>query len=199
MKILKYARRKNRKIKFSEDKYIEKYYIQDGIAVIPLEIENEKELYMKHDYKQMELSDEVCAYIEEIAYMVPINTNINIEIHCPRLTKFKQEKVKKAIKNNFGIEIDDIDYDIRSQNKKSLVLLFFGLLLLFLNIIFDKDMGSILSNLLCVVWWVAIWDLIEIQIFDKTENIEKRLNYLQLYDSQITFVFNEDEEEKEEL
>ena len=180
MKILKYARRKNRKIKFSEDKYIEKYYIQDGIAVIPLEIENEKELYMKHDYKQMELSDEVCAYIEEIAYMVPLNTDINIEIHSPKLTKFKQEKVKKAIKNNFGIEIDDIDYDIRVQNKKSLILLFFGLLLLFLNILFDKEMGSILSNLLCVVWWVAIWDMIEIQFGENMEARWKRLNYQQI-------------------
>ena len=57
-------------------------------------------------------------------------------------------------------------------------------------------MWSILSNLLCVVWWVAIWDLIELQIFDKIENIEKRLNYLQLYDCQITFVFEEDEKKE---
>ena len=53
------ARRKNRKIKFSEDQYIENTYFKDGKAIIPIELESIKDLYMKHDYKQMELSDEV--------------------------------------------------------------------------------------------------------------------------------------------
>ena len=151
---------------------------------------------MKHDYKKLELADSVCNYIEEIAYMIPVNTDIVLEIHCPKVDKFTQDRMSKSIHNNYGIEIDDVDYDIMLENRRSMILLVFGILLIILNILTDRYINnSILSNFLCVVWWVAIWDMIEIQTMDKTENKWKRLNFQQLYDAEITFVFDEEKEE----
>ena len=193
MQTKKYARRRNRKIKFDEDRYIEKYYMKDGKAVIPLDLNNEEELYMKHDHKKMELSNSVCDYIEEIAYMVPINIDIIIEIHCPKITKATKERMKKAIRNNYGMEIDEIEYDLKVQNKKSITLTIIGLALLLLNIFLDRIMSRILSNFICVAWWVAIWNVIEIQAIEKIESKEKRLNYQQLYDSEIKFVFEKED------
>lgn len=184
-------RRKNRKIKFDEDKYIEKYYMRGDKAVIPVKLDKAEDLYMEHDYKQMELSDSVCAYIEEIAYMVPIDIDIIIEIHCPSVDISTQERMKKAIKNNYGMEIDDVEYDVSVQNKRSFVMLISGLLLLVINIVFEKYIGSIISNFLSVVWWVAIWDLVEIQTMDKADNKAKRLSYQQLYDAEVLFIFDE--------
>ena len=182
------ARRKNRKIKFSEDQYIENNYLRDGKAYIPVELESFDDLYMKHDYKRMELSDEVCSYIEEIAYMIPINTDIVLEIYCPNLTEEQKTRITKSIKNNYGIEIDDIDYEIMLANRRSNIMSIVGLFLLFLNFLVDKYINNaMLSNFLCVVWWVALWDMIEIQTLDKAENKGKRLNYQQLYDAEIIF------------
>ena len=185
------ARRKNRKIKFSEDRYVEKHYIgEDGRAIIPVQLDQASDLYMKHDYKQIELADSVCAYIEEIAYMIPINTDIVIEIHCPEVDIEMQDKMVRSIHNNYGIEIDDVDYERMLDNRRSVILAFIGIVLLVVNILTDKYIGSILSNFMCVVWWVAIWDMIEIQTMDKSENKAKRLSYQQLYDAQVTFVFD---------
>lgn len=189
----KYARRRNRKIKFDEDRYIEKFYMKNDKAVIPLDLIDPDELYMKHDHKKMELSNSVCDYIEEIAYMIPINIDIVIEIHCPKLTKATKEKMKKAIRNNYGMEIDEIEYDISVQNKRSINLTIIGLLLLVLNLFLDHIMSPILSNFICVAWWVAFWNVFEIQSMDKIENKEKRLNYQQLYDAEIKFVYDKNE------
>ena len=186
------VRRKNRKIKFSEDQYVEKQYIVDGKAIIPVQLNSPSDLYMEHDYKQVELSDSVCAYIEEIAYMIPINTDVILEIHCPKVDIETQDKMVRSIRNNYGIEIDDVDYEILLQNRRSVILAIVGIFLLIVNIITDKYIGSIISNCICVVWWVAIWDMIEIQIMDNSECKAKRLNYQQLYDAQITFVFEEE-------
>ncbi len=191
MVIKRNARRKNRKIKFSEDQYVEKQYMKDGKAVIPVQLDRLSDLYMEHDYKQVELSDSVCAYIEEIAYMIPINTDIVLEIHCPTIGVEEQEKVVRSIRNNYGIEIDDVDYEMMLSNRRSIVLAIIGMVLLIVNILTDKYVGSIISNFICVVWWVAIWDMIEIQTLDKSENKAKRLSYQQLYDAQITFVFED--------
>ena len=103
MAIKRNVRRKNRKIKFSENKYVEKYYFQEGKAVIPVKLDKVSDLYMKHDYKQLELADSVCNYIEEIAYMIPINTDIVLEIHCPKVDKFTQERMRKSIHNNYSL------------------------------------------------------------------------------------------------
>lgn len=183
------ARRKNRKIKFSEDQYVENTYFRDGKAVIPIELKDLDDLYMKHDYKKMELSDEICSYIEEIAYMIPINADIVLEIHSPELKEEQKEKIMKSIKNNYGIEIDDIDYEIMLANRRSIVLIAVGIILLVVNILVDKYIhNSFLSNFISVVWWVAIWDMVELQTLDRSENKSRRLNYQQLYDAEITFV-----------
>lgn len=190
-------KRKNRKIKFSEDRYIEKFYMSGNKAVIPVELKEADDLYMKHDYLKMELSDSVCKYIEEIAYMIPIDTEIELEIHCPRVDVYTQQKMARAIKNNYGIEIDDVDYELREDHKKSLILLAIGLVLIVINILTEDVLGLVFSNFLSVVWWVLIWEVSEIYFFDRREYQSKRLNYQQLYDAKTFFVFNDEEEARE--
>ena len=193
------GKRKNRKIKFSELNYVEKNYMYRGKAVIPVKLEKISDLYMHHDYKQMELSDSVCDYIEEIAYMIPINTDIVLEIHCPEISEELQSKIKKNIKNNYGMEIDDNEYDLAINNRRSWLFALIGILFLVINILVE-NIGRILADFICVVWWVAIWDMIEIWLIDNREIKAKRLNYQQLYDSTIKFVFdNSDNEEQKEI
>lgn len=182
--------RKNRRIKYNEENYINKNYMVNDKAVIPVLLEKVDDLFMKHDYKKFELSDDICKYIEEIAYMIPISTDIIIELHCPEINDIIKEKMIKAIKNNYGMEIDDIDYDISKVNIRSLICGILGLAILIINILTEKHIGAVLSNFICVVWWVAIWEMIELQTIQKSDLKWKRLNYQQLYDANITFVFD---------
>ena len=190
VKTIKKRQRKNRRIKYNEELYIEKNYIVDGKAVIPVELEKTDDLFMKHDFKRFELSDDVCDYIEEIAYMIPMNTDIVIELHCPKVDDETQIKMIKAIKNNYGMDIDDMDYDISKINSRSLIYGLVGVLILVANLITEPFIGEVLSNFICVVWWVAIWEMVELQTIEKTDAKWKRLNYQQLYDAEITFVFD---------
>ena len=190
------GKRKNRKIKFSELNYVEKNYMKRGKAIIPVKLEKISDLYMKHDYKQMELSDSVCDYIEEIAYMIPINTDIILEIHCPEIDEELQNKIKKNIKNNYGMEIDDNEYDLSSNNRRALIFAIIGIAFLIINALL-QGLGRIFADFLSVVWWVAIWDMIEILIVENQEIKWKRLNNQQLYDSTIKFVFNDDIENED--
>ena len=124
---------KNRKIKFREADYIEKHYIRDGKAIIPIHLNSIDELYMKHDHIKLAMSDDVCNYIEEIAYIIPLKYPILLEIHCPEIPEEQQLRVKKVIKNNYGMEIDDRDYDIHVANRKCISLFVLGILILILS------------------------------------------------------------------
>ena len=109
--------KKKKKIKFSEQDYFEKHYLKDDKAIIPISIEKIDDLYMKHDYLKLDLSDSLCNYIEEMAYIVPIEYDIVLEIHSPELSVEEQNRIRKNFKSNFGMEIDDIDYNIKEANK----------------------------------------------------------------------------------
>ena len=183
--------RKNRKIKFREEDYIEKNYMRGEKAVIPIELKSLEELYMKHDYKKMELSDSICKYIEEIAYMIPIECPIVLEIHCPEITPEEQERVKKAIKNNYGMEIDDRDYDVKMSNRKSLLLFVLGTLLLIVALALEKNMPGFIAEFVYIAGWVALWEMFESLTLENTRTRIERLNNLQLYDSEVQFVFYE--------
>ena len=190
MKKIKKITRRNRKIKYNEENYINKNYMVNDKAVIPVELEKVDDLFMRHDYKKYEMSDDVCKYIEEIAYMIPLDVDIIIELHCPEVDDVKKEKMVKAIKNNYGMEIDDIDYDISRVNTKSIIFCLVGLIILIINLITEKYIGPVLSNFICVVWWVAIWETVELQTIEKTDLRWKRLNHQQLYDAEVSFIFD---------
>lgn len=180
----------NRKTEFIEASYIEKNYMKGDKAVIPVQLENAESLYMKYDYKKIRLSESVCNYIEKIANMIDLDVDIIIEIHCPEIENDKQKEMIKSIKNNYRLEIEDLYNSQKEENKKSIILLLVGIILLALNLLVDQFLqNSIISNFICVVWWVAIWDMIELQTLDKSESKTKQMKYQQLHDAEIMFVF----------
>lgn len=117
MKLIREIKRKNRRIKYNEENYINVNYVVDGKAVIPVELDSTNDLFMKHDYKKFELSDDVCKYIEEIAYMIPMDMDIVIELHCPKVDEDTKKKMVKAIRNNYGMDIDDADQIQEERNR----------------------------------------------------------------------------------
>jgi len=182
-------RLRNRKIKFSEEDYIEKHYIRDDKAIIPIEIKSLDELYMKHDYKKLALSNSICEYIEEIAYIIPLEYSIVLEIHCPNITQEEQERVRKIIKNNYGMEIDDRDYDVKVANRKSFFLFILGTILLLISIAIEGKFSAFLEEVIYIAGWVALWEMFESLVLENNEKRIERLNNLQLYDSEIRFIF----------
>lgn len=180
---------KNRKIKFREADYIEKHYIKNGKVIIPIHLNSIDELYMKHDHKKLALSDEVCAYIEEIAYIIPLKYPIILEIYCPEISEEQQLRIKKVIKNNYGMEIDDRDYDIHVANRKCASLFFLGALFIILSFALENKVMEFLVEFLSIAGWVAWWEMFESLMLNNAEKRTQRLYKLQLYDSEIRFAF----------
>ena len=180
---------KNRKIKFREADYIEKHYIRDGKAIIPIHLNSIDELYMKHDHIKLAMSDDVCNYIEEIAYIIPLKYPILLEIHCPEIPEEQQLRVKKVIKNNYGMEIDDRDYDIHVANRKCISLFVLGILILILSYALENILLEVFLEFLYIAGWVALWEMCEALMLNNSAKRTERLYKLQLYDSEIRFVF----------
>lgn len=188
-------KRVNHKIKYSEKDYVEKNYIKDGKAIIPIKIKKLDDLYMKHDYLKLDLSDEVFDYIEEIAYLIPGNIDIVLEIHySDEISHNQQDRIRKVFKANYGSDIDDIDYDLRKQKHRAIILFLFGAFFIYLSFIFNSlsyYVAEFISEFFIISGWVFIWDMVESVSIKRSELINKRLNKLQLYDAEISFIFDD--------
>lgn len=183
----------NRKIKFREKDYVENNYIrEDGKAVIPIELNSIDDLYMKHDYEKLVLSDDISNYIKEVASIIPFKYDIILEFHCPKIDLAQQERIKRIIKNNYGMEIDDLDYENRLESYTSIGLFIIGTLLLILYFVLPEATLSILKEMILLISWVILWDMVENVIFTSNKRKLERLNVLQIYDSKIEFVFDKD-------
>ena len=93
--------------------------MREGKAVIPIKVNKLDDLYMKHDYLKLDLSDHVFNYIEEVAYIIPSNVDIVLEVHYhDEISNNQQQRIKKVFKANYGSDIDDIDYELRKAQKE---------------------------------------------------------------------------------
>ncbi len=181
----------NKKIKFREKDYIEKHYIKDDRAVIPVDLPNMDNLYMKHDPKRLFLSDEVGNYIKEAASIIPFKYDITLEFHCKEISTEEQDRIRRVIKNNFGMEIDDIDYERRLSGYVALISFILGLIFVVVSYALgNNNIIGILKELLIIAGWVIWWNMVETIVFRDSERKIERLNKLQLYDSKVEFIID---------
>ena len=185
----------NHKIRYSEKDFVKKNYIKDGKAVIPIKINKLDDLYMKHDYLKLDLSDHVFDYIEEVAYAIPRNIDIVLEVHYhDEISENQQKRIKKVFKSNYGSDIDDIDYDVRMHNYRAILYFIFGTFFIFLSFIFNNlsfSLAGFIAEFFMISGWVFIWDIVETLSTRRSDLISKRINKLQLYDADITFIFDD--------
>lgn len=185
----------NHRIRYSEKDFVEKNYIKDGKAVIPIKINKLDDLYMKNDYLKLDLSDHVFDYIEEVAYIIPRNVDIVLEVHYhDEISENQQKRIKKVFKANYGSDIDDIDYDLRMHNYRALLYLLFGTFFIFISFIFNNlafKLAGFIAEFFMISGWVFIWDIVETLSTRRSDLISKRINKLQLYDADITFIFDD--------
>ena len=184
----------NHRIRYSEKDYVEKNYMKDGKAVIPIKINKLDELYMEHDYLKLDLSDQVFDYIEEIAYIIPRNVEIVLEVHYhDEISEKQQKRIKKVFKSNYGSDIDDIDYDLRIHNYRAILYFLFGTFFIFMSFIFNNlsfGLAGFIAEFFMISGWVFIWDIVETLSTRRSKLMSKRINKLQLYDADITFILD---------
>ena len=91
------------------------------------------------------------------------------------------------------MEIDDRDYDIRVANKKSFSLLLLGAIIFISTYALEPYLMKFITEFLYIAGWVALWEMCEALMLNNASKRTERINKLQLYDSEVKFVFDIDD------
>ena len=80
------------------------------------------------------------------------------------------------------------------HNYKSIILFLFGTFFIFMSFIFNNltfALAGFIAEFFMISGWVFIWDIVETISIKRSQLITKRINKLQLYDAEITFIFDD--------
>lgn len=117
----------------------------------------------------------------------------------------RYEKVKVVINNKCGIEENYIEYikkglnreynkileEYHHNNVKQILFLVLGIFFIFLSTLIRE--GSIWKEVLVIIGWVPIWEMIEVELFSdvdcrKRRNLVKKLLQSEIIEKDIEYV-----------
>lgn len=143
---------------------------EDGRIIVGVSIESINELYNFFDrqtiYSKRDLDEDFVDYLTECAreiYPKPFLIKITTE---RSLDKKGEDRIKKSIHNYFIYLMDIERRNLKKLFKRSVVLFFLGVSMIFITIRFpdtffsDQSIfGKIFSEGIVIAAWVALWEV----------------------------------------
>lgn len=186
--------RKYRKTKFNYENFISEYYVDDdGKAYISTKVSSINDIISKHSIKDYEwVNHDFIQYVEEMAYYIPVEESIVLEICGHKFTEKEQALIRRVLTQYFGLKLGDAIIDINIMKKKSMTLLIFGiisiLLFMLLNII---NVIPTLAEIIAIGLWFFLWEYLDLRFLNGSDLAVKKLEAAQL--ANVKIIFNEKE------
>lgn len=145
---------------------------------IEVDLSNDEDLLEK--YNENKISKEMLEYIIEQAMFINKNQKIKIIINKKYETNRNITKmIKDGLKDEYNMGIRER----HDNNMKQLWLLVLGIIFLFLSTLIEEDV--IWKELLLIIAWVPIWEMIEVELFPDLEGRKRRKIIKKLLNSKI--------------
>lgn len=188
---------KFRNAKFNYSKFVKKYYMEKGEAYITVKVDSIEDIISKYSIKDYEwINSEFAQYIEESAYYIPMETGIVLEICGAKFSDEEKKVIENVIKNYFGLVLEDKEFDLMLNKRRSNLLLVMGILsLLVYAFIHTKNIGAVLTELLFLAIWFFIWEYGDYGFIKDSELKLEKIYAGQLASAKIRFIENENESE----
>lgn len=186
--------KKYQKTKFNYERFVNEYYVDDdGKAYISTKVSSIHDIISEHSIKDYEwVNPEFINYVEGMAYYIPVEESIVLEICGHKFSEKEQALIKRVLTQYFGLKLGDAIIDINNMKRKANILLIFGiisiLLFMLLNII---NVIPTLAEIIVLGLWFFLWEYLDLRFLDGSELSVKKLEAAQL--ANVKIVFNEKE------
>ncbi len=155
--------------------------------VINLDVRDKK--YFVSKYNDDVIDPELSSYIMNYMIGTSLKDKVTMKIECKfELTEEEKDKYSAIIKKEFKENIDEIDGETYKSNVRKFTVLLLGTIFIALSYFIDASLGHILSQILTVFGWVALWEVAYAVLFGDAKKRRNLKRYKQLYNSKIEYV-----------
>lgn len=176
--------------------YVNRHYIKDEKAVIPIHIHDIGELYISYDLQRQIFNPDMISYIEDIAYYIPYDYSIVLEFSGISFTEEEKAQLMENVTDQFGMKTHDMDVELNYNTKKAMKLFLIGSIVLAISFIIQTmNYTAYISEILSIIGTFSIWEFVNTIWFERKEKIIDKMNAGQL--SACTVAFKDDDEPSE--
>jgi len=145
--------------------------------IIEININNKYDLIDK--YNEKKVSNEIIEYIIKQERLITNNkTKIVISNKC-----YIDKKIDELLKEGLQEEYSKSLEQHHKNNMKQVLFLILGVIFIFLSTLIKN--GIIWKEILLIIGWVPIWEMIEVELFSDAAGRKKRMLIKKLLNSEI--------------
>lgn len=184
---------------FNFRKFVKNYYIEKGYAYISAQVNSIEDIVSRFSTKGYEwINEEFATYVEESAYFIPVEEAIILEICGPEFTDEEKEIIEKVIKDYFGLRLGDKILDLQFNMKKAIALALFGVISFAGAVLLTHfKIVEIVFEIPLVLIWFALWECMDVVLFERYELKIQKLDAGQLSSLKIKYFTDKEREELE--
>lgn len=169
--------------------YINRHYIKDEKAVIPIHIHDIGELYISYDLQRQIFNPDMISYIEDIAYYIPYDYSIVLEFSGISFTEEEKAQLMENVTDQFGMKTHDMDVELNYNTKKAMKLFLIGSIVLAISFIIQTMNYTVyISEILSIIGTFSIWEFVNTIWFERKEKIIDKMNAGQLSACTVSFL-----------
>ena len=149
---------------------------------------DEKDDYI-NQFNNNKLSNSLSNYILEecrgksLANRITLNVKTNFKISVQ-----EKEEFIKMVHENYKTDLEEYTLVLKHSNLKKILIFFIGIVLIYLAYFNDIVSNKVISEVILVIGWVAIWEAAYTWLFESNENRIKIKRLRQLAKCRINFI-----------
>jgi hypothetical protein len=179
-----------RKKEFNLNNFINDYYMDQNSACMTVKVNDYSDIVSKYSVDNYEwINKEFADHLELMAYYIPVEEPIVIEITGKKFTDEQKRIIEKVIKTYFGLKLGDTMLLLNANRNKYTILLIFGVLsfVMFYLLFMANIIGTILE-IGSLVFWFIMWSFADLAFLQRNNLKIDKLEAGQLSSAKVTFI-----------
>lgn len=179
-----------RKKEFNLNKFINEYYMEQNSAYMTVKVSEYNDIVSKFSVDSYEwINPEFADHLELMAYYIPVEEPIVIEITSKKFTEEEKKVIERVIKTYFGLKLGDKMLNLDNNRNKYIILLIFGIFsFLMFYILFMVNAMATIIELVVFGFWFIMWEFADLAFLQRNNLKVEKLEAGQLSSATIVFL-----------
>jgi len=179
-----------KKKEFNLNNFINDYYMDQNSAYMTVKVNDYSDIVSKYSVENYEwINKEFADHLELMAYYIPVEEPIVIEITGKKFNDEQKRIIEKVIKTYFGLKLGDKMLLLNDNRYKCITLLGFGVIsfIVFYILFMANIIGTILE-VGSLVFWFVMWSFADLAFLQRNNLKIDKLEAGQLSSATVVFI-----------
>ena len=170
-------------------KYVKDFYVDNGLAYISCNVTGINDIIDPYSVNGYEwLNESFARFVESNAEYVPTEYPIVLEICGHRFTPKQKAVIEETVSDYYALKLGDAQLTLERNMTKSIFLGVILVLALIAMTALSKIVSTTISETIIVLFWFALWELLDNAVFDRLELLDDKRDAAQMASIKVLFM-----------